>query len=298
MAVYAPIYKDTIWTYDTPFIQYRIESPQGNVILEGRADTRPDGTPPTIYVNRLCEPFLAQELNPVESGLTLQPAYREFYLYNDLNDALLETYGFLRMYSGDWEGENLILNDPIRPSISKDMNVPCTACFKSGGFAPVGKNSIAYYMSFADEPLPIVPKVYEIRVPVSFNEKVTTIPADHFYGRVTLLPGATNVNFIPKTVLTNEDGLIRTIRTKELPGGGPYIDHNYDTGYHYLWTKYSGSGPSIIYNGGKYYIYFFVTQGSGERERTATFSFYTKRPYTDEEDWICSVKIIQPALTN
>lgn len=130
MAVYAPIYKDTIWTYDTPFIQYRIESPQGNVILEGRADTRPDGTPPTIYVNRLCEPFLAQELNPAESGLTLQPAYREFYLYNDLNDALLETYGFLRMYSGDWAGEDKALSDPIKENVSKDMNLPFTV-FKS-----------------------------------------------------------------------------------------------------------------------------------------------------------------------
>lgn len=148
MAVYAPIYKDTIWTYDTPFIQYRIESPQGNVILEGRADTRPDGTPPTIYVNRLCEPFLAQELNPVESGLTLQPAYREFYLYNDLNDALLETYGFLRMYSGDWAGEDKVLSDPIKRYISKDMIVPFTSYCGSGKDLPVDFTDVPFESVF------------------------------------------------------------------------------------------------------------------------------------------------------
>lgn len=159
MAVYAPIYKDTIWTYDTPFIQYRIESPQGNVILEGRADTRPDGTPPTIYVNRLCEPFLAQELNPVESGLTSQGgATRTFYLYNDLNDALLETYTFLRAYSGDWEGKDKILNDPIRPSISKEMTVPFSIYTASGASLPMLNyeeeveytgNTCGYYIHFS-----------------------------------------------------------------------------------------------------------------------------------------------------
>lgn len=132
MAVYAPIYKDTIWTYDTPFIQYRIESPQGNVILEGRADTRPDGTPPTIYVNRLCEPFLETSLDPTETGITSQGgATRTFYLYNGLNDALLETYTFLRSYSGEWSNDNKPLSDPIRHSISKDMVIPLSAFNRS-----------------------------------------------------------------------------------------------------------------------------------------------------------------------
>lgn len=132
MAVYAPIYKDTIWTYDTDFIQYRIESPQGNVLLEGRADTRPDGTPPRIYVNRLCEPFLETSLDPTKTGITSQGgATRTFYLYNDLNDALLETYTFLRSYSGEWSNDYKPLSDPIRPSISKDMVIPLSAFNRS-----------------------------------------------------------------------------------------------------------------------------------------------------------------------
>ena len=158
MAVYAPIYKDTIWTYDTPFIQYRIESPQGNVILEGRADTRPDGTPPTIYVNRLCEPFLETSLDPTKTGLTWQGvATRTFYLYNDLNDALLETYTFLRAYSGDWAGEDKVLSDPIKKNVSKDMSLPFTLFSANGVSLPMpcsqcggtGGGTCDYYIRYS-----------------------------------------------------------------------------------------------------------------------------------------------------
>lgn len=140
MAVYAPIYRDTVYTYNGEELEYRIESPLGTTILEGVASVKPDGTPAQIYMNRLCEPFLTTGDNPTETGLTIQSgATRTFYLFNSLNDELLETFEFLRAYSdegisfsknekylwyGGWYGGNCILSDPIRPSISRDMIVP------------------------------------------------------------------------------------------------------------------------------------------------------------------------------
>lgn len=128
MAVYAPIYKDTIYTHQGEELFFRIESPQGNVLVEGEASTRPDGTAPLVYMNRLCEPFLSMEIDPVNTGLTSQSgATRTFWLYNDLNDVIIETYTFLRSYSGEWNNTDKMLSDPVRPSISKEMVVPFTA---------------------------------------------------------------------------------------------------------------------------------------------------------------------------
>lgn len=132
MAVYAPIYKDTIYTYQGEELEYRIEFPLGTVIYEGTASERPDGTPIKIYMNRLCEPYLAQILNPVVTGITQQPAVGTFYLFNSLNDNLLETYYFLRMYSGEWDGEDKVLSDPIGVGVSPQMVLPFSVYTKSG----------------------------------------------------------------------------------------------------------------------------------------------------------------------
>ena len=132
MAVYAPIYKDTIYTYQGEELEYRIEFPLGTVIYEGTASERPDGTPIKIYMNRLCEPYLAQKLNPVVTGITQQPAVGTFYLFNSLNDNLLETYYFLRMYSGEWDGEDKVLSDPIGVGVSPQMVLPFSVYTKSG----------------------------------------------------------------------------------------------------------------------------------------------------------------------
>lgn len=137
MAVYAPIYKDTIYAYEGEELDYRIESPRGITILEGVVSVKPDGTPAQIYMNRLCEPFLAQEINPLVPGVTPQPACKSFYLFNNLNDALLETYHFLRMYSGDWNGEDRILSDPIKPGVSTDMTLPFSIYSANGVGLPM-----------------------------------------------------------------------------------------------------------------------------------------------------------------
>ena len=127
-----PIYKDTVYTSTESTLRCRIESPQGTVLLKGVASERPDGTPIEIYVNRLCEPFLSQSVN-VEEGITTDPdAVRTFYLYNDLNNTLLETYAFIRAYTGEWNGSNKILNDPIRPNVSHNMLLPFSVYLDTG----------------------------------------------------------------------------------------------------------------------------------------------------------------------
>ncbi len=143
MAVFAPIYKDTVYTYNGEELDYRIEFPAGTTILEGVASVKPDGTPAQIYVNRLCEPFLAQELSPIVTGVTQQPAFGIFHLYNNLNNNLLETYYFLRMYSGDWNYENKILSDPIKRLISKDMVMPFTVFTENQQNVPIYQGTVS-----------------------------------------------------------------------------------------------------------------------------------------------------------
>lgn len=126
----SPIYQDTPYYYNNgEELNFRIESPQGTVIYKGTASTRPDGSPPVIYMNRILEPYLAlQDINPTVTGLTTHPdTLRRFWLYNDDNDVLLQVYYFLRSYEGDWPfGPTKILSDPITPHISKDMTMPFT----------------------------------------------------------------------------------------------------------------------------------------------------------------------------
>ena len=127
MAVKKPVYQDTKYTYSGETLNYRIEGPLGTVLLRGTASTRPDGTPPTIYVNRQIEPFMNQDVKPVTGLTTEYDASRTFFLFDDSEGgSLLETYTFIRSYSGDWSGANKRLSDPIRPNISAAMLVPFT----------------------------------------------------------------------------------------------------------------------------------------------------------------------------
>ena len=126
--VYAPIYKDTVYTYSGETLDFRIESPRYNVLYEGEVTEKPDGSPATIYVNKICEPFLRRGLLAVPTGMTVQSGMtRTFYLttgeYED--DRVLETYNFISAYSGDWDGRwDKVLSDPIRPNISRNMVFP------------------------------------------------------------------------------------------------------------------------------------------------------------------------------
>jgi hypothetical protein len=306
-AIYSDLYYDTSKYYTGSF-RYRLESPLGNVLQRGEVSEKPDGTPSLIYINRLCEPYLSMELDPTKTGLTSHPdASKKFWLLDDETGLSACTYTPIRMYSGYAPCETgrgghfvpgeKILSDPIRPNVSKEMSLPFTVFSEFGGY--INTDISKYYFTFCDVP-PFTPSECERTVPAQFNDHPDTIPAGSFYGRMIMYP-TTNLDLVydfPRIVLTNNDGLIRTIYTQELPGGGPYTDHNYDTGRYYIWSDYSGSGPGIIYNGGFKYLYFFVTPNNSGVEREATFEFYLPSYLSEDhsdQEWLSTLKIIQPA---
>lgn len=285
-----PIYKDTVYTSTESTLRYRIESPQGTVLLKGVASERPDGTPIEIYVNRLCEPFLSQSVK-VEEGITTDPdAVRTFYLYNDLNDTLLETYSFIRAYTGEWDGSNRILNDPIRPNVSHNMLLPFSAYLATGSDISIngdkeqggGEGPSDYYLYF-DKRNPAT--YYESEVPASFNPNDNVSSA--FKGKKVYVAYSNFINIndfvTPRTVLTNNDGLIRPILNSDNPPYGAIGGK----GSYYYW--YDGV---IDYTGGFPYICFYVTPNETFSPREATFEFYYK------DKLLCTLKITQPTIAN
>ena len=281
-----PIYKDTVYTSTESTLRYRIESPQGTVLLKGVASERPDGTPIEIYVNRLCEPFLSQSVN-VEEGITTDPdAVRTFYLYNDLNNTLLETYAFIRAYTGEWNGSNRILNDPIRPNVSHNMLLPFSAYLAKGSDISIngdkeqggGDGSSDYYLYF-DKRNPAT--YYEVEVPAYFNPNDNVSSA--FKGKKVFVAYSNFIHindFItPRTVLTNNNGLIRPILNSDKVPYGAIVGK----GSYYYW--YDGV---IDYTGGFPYICFYVTPNETFSPREATFEFSYKG------ELLCTLKIKQP----
>lgn len=144
-----PIYKDTIYSATGESLTYRIEDASGETLVRGVASVKPDGSPIKIYINRQVEPFLSNRLEPA-TGLTRQEeACETFYLYNDLNDVLLETYVFIRSYSGEWQGADKLLSDPIRPNVSRNMLLPISvysASEKSMDIDPSGETRCSHYL--------------------------------------------------------------------------------------------------------------------------------------------------------
>lgn len=297
MAVFAPIYKDTVYTYNGEELDYRIETSSGVTIVEGVASVRPDGTPAQIYVNRLCEPFLAQKINPTVTGITQQPAFDIYYLYDNFNDELLETYVFLRMYSGDWDGYDKFLSDPIKPNVSKDMTLPVTvylmyeeyiASTECPYFYPFMTDILSENFNSATTSSVVVIQIsrYEhiCYVPATFDPtEPDTIPADRFYGKCYLKGYNSNLfdsdpciwhysavkpgSLMPSAHLDNPDGLIKD--------SASYWDK---TIQHYdPWGS----------------LVFFVTPNTTGAVREATFTLYA--PFDLGRQFLGTLKIIQPA---
>lgn len=287
-----PIYKDTVYTSTESTLRYRIESPKGTVLLKGVASERPDGTPIEIYVNRLCEPFLSQSVK-VEEGITTDPdAVRTFYLYNDLNNTLLETYAFIRAYSGEWNGSDRILNDPIRPNVSHNMLLPFSAYLANGSDISIngdkeqggGDGSPDYYLYF-DKRNPAT--YYEAEVPADFDPNDNVSSA--FKGKKVYVAYSNFINLktlfktLPQVVLTNNNGLIRPILNSDNPPYGAIVGE----GSYYYWCD-----EVIDYTGGFPYICFYVTPNETFSPREATFEFYYK------DKLLCTLKITQPTIAN
>ena len=206
--VYAPIYKDTVYTYSGDTLFFRIESPSGNTLLRGEASTRPDGTPAQVYVNRLCEPFLSQEFDPTVSGLTVQSGgSRVFYLVeDDESGQTLESYEFVRMYGYrpcwfvydyfDWYGNDAILSDPIKPSISRDMVMPFTMYQSRPADAEIATAPTDYYLNFTETAKTISANVAS-GTSVHFNISSTNIP---IWNRRVGVKGSGDASMLIKTI--------------------------------------------------------------------------------------------------
>lgn len=216
--VYAPIYKDTVYTYSGESLYFRIESPSGNTLIQGEASEKPDGTPAKVYVNRLCEPFLAQGIDPTETGLTAQSGgSRVFYLVqDDETGQTLETYEFLRAYSGDWEGGSKILSDPIKPNVSRNMAMPFSV-YNGGNIDVVvsggSGGDCGYYLNFDKSTYTISANVSE-DWRLYFNITSTNIPYESFPdGRLTG-GGGVYVNEYPQGVVKTfiDGGKVNWIR--------------------------------------------------------------------------------------
>ena len=265
-----PIYKDTVYTSSGSTLNYRIESPQGTEILKGVASERPDGTPIEIYINRLCEPFLSQSVNVEEGIITTDPdAVRTFYLYNDLNDVLLEAYVFIRAYSGEWDGSNKILNDPIRPNVSHNMLLPFSAYLATGGDMPITPTSAAtdcgYYLEFDR---------YVINVGADVDE------TERYFIYIT----DTNIPY-------------QTFPQGKLTGGGGVLSEFYNNDG--VVKEYIGSDgnnkclrDTTNKNGGAYYL---LTKNTTGRARIFRNDFIVTTPLCSQRKLLCTIIINQSA---
>ena len=266
-----PIYKDTVYTSSGSTLNYRIESPQGTEILKGVASERPDGTPIEIYINRLCEPFLSQSVNVEEGVITTDPdAVRTFYLYNDLNDVLLETYVFIRAYSGEWNGSNKILNDPIRPNVSHNMLLPFSAYLATGSDIPITPTSAAtdcgYYLEL-DRYLINVEADVDETAKYYFYITDTNIPYQTFPSGRLFGDAGEGVD----TYFYNEDRIVKE--------------------YIYL-NKPRCIRDTTNTNGG---FYFLLTKNTTGKARTFKENFYVISPLCSQRKLLCTITINQSA---
>ena len=116
--VIAPIYKDTIFTYNGKSITYEITLDNA-VIFRGKAYAAPNDQVISININRICENYLNNNnitpiLNRQPVSVIASEAFRTFYLTTSDSGAS-ETYKFLYNYDygGTFNPEGMALSDPI-----------------------------------------------------------------------------------------------------------------------------------------------------------------------------------------
>ena len=153
----AAVYEDMVYYPSEETLKYRVEAPLGNVLLRGEVSERPDGTPAQLYVNRICEPFLSNTIDPTQTGLTQHTgACQTFYFIDEKDESIKATYTALRMYSGYYSLEtgtggnfvprDRILSDPIRPNVSKEMYLPFSFFSQNGsGWTPTPTCNYLYF---------------------------------------------------------------------------------------------------------------------------------------------------------
>ena len=160
--IYAPIYQDTIYSFEGESVNYQIVL-DGSVIFQGRAYAAPGEDTIKININRICENYLSNyDIEPILNGTAVTApapyACRTFSLLND-SGITLETYTFLYNYDygGPFNTEGMALSDPINGKSGVNM-VPVRTYFNGesvsnmldGSFYPenvCGAEYALYYLN-------------------------------------------------------------------------------------------------------------------------------------------------------
>ena len=123
----APIWQETIYktTGDTLHFVVKVGD---DTVWDDVAYRYPDEARIMIYMNRIAQDYMEGNLAFV-TGLTENPKeYMEFKLYKQVGGVLtlLETYGFLFSFTGEWNGGDKTLSNPIDGVLDPRMLVPFT----------------------------------------------------------------------------------------------------------------------------------------------------------------------------
>lgn len=124
--VYAPVWKDTVYTSASEYLDYTIEY-DGHTIFSGRAYALPNQDVARIYVNRICQNYLHQNISTIFNGASSESnpdAVGTFTLKS--GTSTLETYMFLYCYDHDfnWTGSTAsTLSNPICDVYGEGMRV-------------------------------------------------------------------------------------------------------------------------------------------------------------------------------
>lgn len=123
----APIWKDTIYQTTGETLPYVVKVGD-ETVWDDVAYRRPQDARIMIYMNRIAVDFMEGSL-AFSTGLTANPGeYVEFKLYKRSGGvlSLLETYGFLFDFEGDWDGSDKTLSNPIDGILDSRMLIPFT----------------------------------------------------------------------------------------------------------------------------------------------------------------------------
>ena len=104
------IWEDTPYEYSGNTLEWYL-SVGGQKVMEGTSVSFPQETGVTIYVNRLVDDWFEGEAMDVSNGMhagnMLDVELR------DSGDTLLESYRFVYASDGEWDGDDVMLSDPI-----------------------------------------------------------------------------------------------------------------------------------------------------------------------------------------
>lgn len=123
----APVWKDTVYRTTGDTLGYVVKV-GGVTVWEDVAYRLPGNERIEIYMNRIAIDFMEGNL-AFTTGLTSNPKeYVEFNLYRQTGGVLtlIETYGFLFSFTGEWNGSDKTLSNPIDGILDPRMLVPFT----------------------------------------------------------------------------------------------------------------------------------------------------------------------------